>query len=144
VQLIGGSLPLALAHLSAEQSAERSITVVCNTDIAGLRLEATQCDQLYRIAQECLRLSAGRPDCRKISIELRLTDDTLMLTSVADGKAPMQHRAEDKWGWGAVSYLARVIGGTAHIEESDTGGIRSRVWVPRANLVACVDATSAH
>jgi len=140
VQVAGGSLSLALSRLAAEVSAGGSIDVVCRSELADLHLGALLSDHPYRIAQECLRICANQPDCRKIAIELRLTHEALVLRSVGDREALTQRRAEDERGWGTIAYLARVFGGTARVEGLAVGGTRCIVSIPLETLAAGLDA----
>jgi len=139
IQMAGGSLPLALSRFAASLAAEQAIDVRCHGELEGLHLSLAQSDHLYRIAQECLRNAAAHPDCRRIGFEFLLTQESLVLTTAAQGVALSRRHREEERGWGTIAYLARVIGGTARIEELASGGTRSIVSIPRNNLAAGLD-----
>jgi PAS domain S-box-containing protein len=141
VQVAGGSLTLALSRSAAEIARARSIDVVCTSDLSGLDLSATQADHLYRIALECLRFAAGRPDCSKITLDLRIKGAVLALTSTGNGSAPAAPSFDDGRGWGAIAYVARAVGGNARVDELVGEGTRITVLVPVARLAT---GTVAH
>jgi len=136
VQVAGGSLALALSRSAADIARSRSIDVVCGSDLSGLDLSPTQSDHVYRIALECLRFAARRPDCGKVSVELRAEGGALSLTSTGNGTAPTGRVFDDGRGWGTIAYLARILGGSARVDEVEGEGTRVTVSVPVTKLAA--------
>ena len=136
VQVAGGSLALALSRSAADIAQARSIDVACGSDLGALDLSPAQSDQVYRIALECLRFAARRPDCGKVSVELRADGGALSLTSTGNGTAPTGRPFDDGRGWGTIAYLARILGGNARVDEVAGEGTRVTVSVPVTKLAA--------
>ena len=136
VQVAGGSLALALSRSAADIAQARSIDVDCGSDLGALDLSPAQSDQVYRIALECLRFAARRPDCGKVSVELRADGGALSLTSTGNGTAPTGRPFDDGRGWGTIAYLARILGGSARVDEVAGEGTRVTVSVPVTKLAA--------
>jgi hypothetical protein len=76
------------------------------------RLSTTQADQLYRIAEQCLRIAAQQANCRDAEIELRSSGDGIELTIINDAEDDAQRRDENERAWERIAYLARVMGGS--------------------------------
>jgi PAS domain S-box-containing protein len=136
VQVAGGSLTLALKQFAADIAKARAIEVDCHSELGDLELTAAQSDHLYRIALECLRFAARRPDTRRILVELRVTGDALLLSTTGDGSALAERRADDERSWGTIAYLARLIGGSGRIESLPDARTRTTALVPLEKLGA--------
>jgi signal transduction histidine kinase len=138
VQIAGGSVAAALSRFAADLADAHEIDVACCCDLGGLSLNAIQSDHLFRIAQESLRIEARQPGLRRVSVDLRVTPDSLILTTSSDGESAEPRSAEDERSWATLAYLVRVIGGASRIE-AGSGGC-TVIAIPLAQLRAYATA----
>jgi signal transduction histidine kinase len=129
VQVARGSLTAALERRAAELAASRGLEMVfrCDRDLPSI--SPIKADQLYRIADECLRIAMGETHCGEISMEVRASGAELVLSIVSDGEQKPSHAQPNQRARATIDYLARVIGGSARTEILPGRGTRTRISV---------------
>ncbi len=130
VQVARGSLAAALERRAAEFGASRGIRIVCRFDRNLPRLSAVKGDQLYRIADECLKVAAGDPHCGEIVLEMRLVDAQFVLSVLGDDARRQEGPPANPRARATLQYLARAIGGSARTEWLAGRGTRTTIAVP--------------
>jgi PAS domain S-box-containing protein len=128
VQVAGGSLAIALERLAADITAAQNFRIVCKFNADEQRLSTTQADQLYRIAEQCLRITAQHANCREAEMELRSSGDEIELTIINDAEDNAKPCEEIKRAWERIDYLARVMGGSVRSTECRPGN-RTRTTI---------------
>jgi PAS domain S-box-containing protein len=136
VQVAGGSLAAALSRFAADITQAHDIDVSCCCDLGTLSLSAAHSDQLYRIAQECLRIEVRRTNCRRIGVDLRVTPGLLIFTTTSDGAAAPAPDIEEDRAWAAIAYRVRIIGGELKAAATTDDGTRTTISIPLTQLSA--------
>jgi PAS domain S-box-containing protein len=142
VQVAGGSLAVALSRFAADITQAHEIDVGCCCDLGTLSLSAAHSDQLYRIAQECLRIAVRRTNCRRIGVDLRVTPDLLVLTTTSDGGPAPGDAVEEERAWAAIAYRVRIIGGDLRAAPTAGDGTRTVISIPLTQLSASAVAAA--
>jgi PAS domain S-box-containing protein len=124
-----GVIP-ALEELSSSLAKRTGLAVAFEPQVDDLNLREPHATALYRMVQEALTNVARHAHASCVTLEIRLTDDTLLVRVRDDGQGFKPDPGRKSLGVLGIRERARTLGGEARIFSPPEGGTIVEIEIP--------------
>jgi PAS domain S-box-containing protein len=124
-----GVIP-ALEELSSSLAERTGLAVAFKPQIDDLNLREPHATALYRMVQEALTNVARHANASSVTLDIRLTNDTLLVRVQDDGQGFKPDPGRKSLGVLGIRERARTLGGEARIFSPKEGGTVVEIEIP--------------
>jgi signal transduction histidine kinase len=112
VRIERGSLADALQRMIESTAEQLAIAVSCECLLDGSAISDVAADQLYLFCRDALIEAALIEHCRRICIQLRSHEDSLVIRVSGHGQGPITHISRHESHTRMIVFRARLLGGS--------------------------------